>query len=288
MSTELAKSSVTIPAYLKQGNAELEEQRELITSVNSLFPRCRMSKEGGFVLDLEEQVMSKPMDMYITILGVRNIFADRALWEPIDDGDLICSTGLTGSTPSSLKEAEGKWRLELDDPRADSPSGEKVVQCSRCKWARFGSEREWRDDREDSNGAACKARRIVFALPMEHAPIPGMTNLFKRSTDTPIRLVLPSTSIKAVSRFAAKASVSGLKLEFAVFKITTKIMGEGMIKWAVLEADLVGFINEDTHDFITGTGDHDTNLIENVHSLVTAQSDAFEEELYENTQTEEF
>lgn len=281
MSTELATQ---IPTFLKPATQEqLAEQEELITSVNSLFPRCRMSKEGGFVIDLDEQVLDKPITMFIVVLGARNIYASRSLYEPVDDGELVCGTGLMGSGKASLREAEGRWRMPLDHEVYRSPSGEECVRCAKCEWGRFGSEPDWDENKAEAKGKACKDRRVLFALVMK--PIQG-TKMYETATDTPIRLILPSSSVKVASSLAAKASLSGLLLQTAVFRINTLPKGEGMIKWSELSAELVGFVNEETYNKIHGF-DHQP-IMQNVHKLVTEQAGNESEELYSDTQVNEF
>ena len=224
MSTELTRPDFLSPEVIK---AELDEQAGLV-SPSTLFPRMRLNKDiKGFMINMVDQVIATPSEVFFLILGAENFYGSRALFAPGDDSTTpVCATRL--ESPANQRHWLGNWN---SDSGYDNPAGEGELRCGACPWGQFGSEPMW-DEMKSGKGPACKQRRLLYGVMVEESAHQGRFTLVD---DTVIRLVLPATSI-ATTKWPLSASC---------FHLTAKQESRGSIKWCTLQAELVGVIGDE-------------------------------------------
>jgi len=232
-------NELMIPEYLNLASMkdDLDAQAGLVSNPKSLYPNLRMNKDmQGFVINLGEQIIDRPNEVFYVILGSENFYGSRALFPPgnVDTTTPVCATRL--ESPAK-KPWIGRWNQEMGFP--DPMQGRDHV-CGECPWSKFGSEKNW-DDAKSGGGPACKEKRTLYGVRVEEGSV---RNHFRVVDDTVIRMVLPATSIKTTQAMVSKATAGKLPLSIAVFRLTNKIESRGSIKWSVLEADLVGLVGD--------------------------------------------
>ena len=264
-------NELMIPEYLNLDTlkGDLESQSQLVGSPKSLYPNLRMNKDmQGFVVNLGDQIIDRPSEVFYVILGHENFYGSRALFPPgnVDTTSPVCSTRLL--SPGDKDNWIGKWDDSLGYPNPSN--GEH--RCSACPWSEFGSEPRW-DEAKSGGGPACKEKRALYGVRVEEG---NVRNHFRLVDDTVVRMMLPATSIKTTQAMAAKATAGKVPLSVAVFRLSNKIESRGSIKWSVLEAELVGLVGDkDSYNTIQ-------DLRKKVHAVVTGDV-ATETEEYSST-----
>lgn len=241
-------NELTIPEYLNLDSIkdDLASQASLVGNPASLYPTLKMNKDmQGFVINLGDQVVDRPSEVFYVILGDENFYGSRALFPPgnSDSTTPVCATRL--ASPANKSKWTGNWNNESGYP---APM-EGIMLCSSCPWGKFGSDPQW-DDSKNGAGPACKERRALYGVRVEESSV---RNHYRLVDDTVIRMVLPATSIKTTQSMAAKATANKVPLSAAVFRLSNKIESRGSIKWSILEADLVGIVGDkDSYNLIQG------------------------------------
>ena len=232
-------NELMIPDYLDLEviKNDLDAQAELVGSPKSLYPNLRMNKDmQGFMINLGEQIIDRPNEVFYVILGDENFYGSRALFPP-GNSELtspVCSTRML--SPRNKQNWIGTWNDELGYP---NPM-EGDHKCGECPWSQWGSDPKW-DEASTRSGPACKERRALYGVRVEEGSV---RNHYRLVDDTVIRMVLPATSIKTTQQMAAKATAGKVPLSAAVFRLSNKIESRGSIKWSVLDADLVGIVGD--------------------------------------------
>ena len=265
-------NELTIPDYLNLDAVkdDLAAQAELIGNPKSLYPNLRMNKDmQGFVVNLGDQIIDRPNEVFYVILGDENFYGSRALFPPgnVDTTTPVCATRM--QSPKNKKNWVGTWNESMGFP--NPVQGEH--RCGECPWSQWGSEPKW-DDAKSGGGPACKEKRALYGVRVEEGSV---RNHFQLVDDTVIRMMLPATSIKTTQQMAAKAVAGKVPLSAAVFRLSNKIETRGSIKWSVLEADLVGLVGDkDSYNKIQ-------ELRSKVHSAVSGDSTLDTEEYNDTT-----
>ena len=250
-------NELTIPEYLSLDiiKGDLDSQAKLVGSQASMYPNIKMNKDmQGFVVNLGEQIIDRPNEVFFVILGDENFYGSRALFSPgiSEDTTPVCATRML--SPGNKASWTGAWNDASGHPRP--MDGE--MRCSACPWGQFGSEPRW-DDSKNGGGPACKERRALYGVRVSEGERRGH---FRLEDDTVLRMVLPATSIKTTQQMAAKATAGKVPLSAAVFLLSNKIQSRGSIKWSVLQAELVGLVgDQSSYNNIQG-------LRKKVHSVV--------------------
>mgnify|MGYP003649831725 CR=1 FL=1 len=190
----------------------------------------------GFVVNLGEQVIDRPNEVFFVILGDENFYGSRALFPPGNSGETtpVCATRLL--SPSDKHSWIGAWNDASGHPRPM----EGDMRCSVCPWGQFGSDPRW-DESKNGGGPACKERRALYGVRVEEGEQRGH---FRLVDDTVLRMVLPATSIKTTQQMVAKATAGKVPLSAAVFLLSNKIESRGSIKWSILQAELIGLVGD--------------------------------------------
>ena len=155
-------NELTIPEYLSLDSikSDLDSQAGLVSSPAALYPSVRMNKDmQGFVINLGEQIIDRPTEVFFVILGDENFYGSRALFTPgiSDDTTPVCATRLL--SPADKQSWTGTWNDASGHPRP--MDGE--MRCSVCPWGQFGSDPRW-DDSKTGGGPACKERRALYGV----------------------------------------------------------------------------------------------------------------------------
>ena len=233
-------NELVIPEYLSLDKIkdDIASQSELVSSPAALYPSVRMNKDmQGFVINLGEQVIDRPDEIFFVILGDENFYGSRALFNPgnSDDTTPVCATRLL--SPRDKQSWTGTWNDGSGHPRPM----EGEMRCSACPWGQFGSDPRW-DDSKTGGGPACKERRTLYGIRVIEGE---QRNTFKMVDDTVLRMVLPATSIKTTQQMVAKATAGKVPLSAAVYMLSNKIESRGSIKWSILQAELIGFVGDE-------------------------------------------
>tara|TARA_Y100000310_G_scaffold38770_1_gene36275 strand:+ start:470 stop:1312 length:843 start_codon:yes stop_codon:yes gene_type:complete len=241
-------NELTIPEYLSIDSikSDLDSQAGLVGSPAALYPSVKMNKDmQGFVVNLGEQIIDRPNEVFFVILGDENFYGSRALFTPGNSGDTtpVCATRLL--SPGDKQSWIGTWNDASGHPRPM----EGDMRCAVCPWGQFGSEPRW-DEAKTGAGPACKERRALYGVRVEEADQRGH---FRLVDDTVLRMVLPATSIKTTQQMVAKATAGKVPLSAAVFLLSNKIESRGSIKWSILQAELIGLVGDkSSYDTIQG------------------------------------
>ena len=279
MTTELTRPDFLSPEIIK---AELDEQAGLVSPA-TLFPRMRLNKDiKGFMINMGDQVIGTPTEVYFLILGAENFYGSRALFSPGDDSTTpVCATRL--ESPANQRQWLGNWNDDSGYPRPT----EGELRCGACPWGQFGSEPHW-DDSKAGKGPACKQRRILYGVQVEETAQQGRFSLVD---DTVIRLVLPATSIATTKAMVSKATAAKWPLSASCFQLTAKQESRGSIKWCVLQAELVGVIGDESSykriqdlrakvsDVVNGVPELDTTPYNETSATAEAPAEDREDEI---------
>ena len=105
MTTELTRPDFLSHEIIK---AELDEQAGLVNPA-TLFPRMRLNKDiKGFMINMGDQVIATPSEVFFLILGAENFYGSRALFAPGDESTSpVCATRL--ESPANERQWLGNW-----------------------------------------------------------------------------------------------------------------------------------------------------------------------------------
>jgi len=255
---------------LLQTKDENAEQFDGDINQNKLVKKLALSKDSplyGMFLD-KEQIDTRSF-WYVVLTAT---YGSRALFPPQNHPDKdkyqspICSTNLHLPEDIQAGADKGKGFFKIN-PHFETPyalrDGEGhliehpldtvvALDCARCPFNKFESERVWDPSKGEGRGKACKESRLFFAQVLQKdSSVPPFTDrqgreyyFFKEDPNYLEQIRIPLTlgaNKKSIDNLFMAAKARNFPVNSLVLKVSVKIEEEAGTKWAVFVGEIVGF-----------------------------------------------